>query len=218
MVQFILIRPGTTDYDQQARIQGTLDIPLNDQGRREVAATAEKLKGQEIAALYCCPCQSAQESAEIIGEALDLKPKTLDKLQNANQGLWQGLTVEEVRLKQPKVYKQWQERPELISPPQGEMLSHVGERVKEVLEKLEKKHEGATVAIIVPEPLASIVCHCINGKELGDLWKAANGANRLETVAPPTKEPSNGASNGKTAVRTNGAGKLVYRGVAVDMP
>src|ERR1043165_9011528 len=139
MSQFILIRPGTTDYDQQSRIQGTLDIPLNEQGRREIAAMAEKLKGQAIAALYCSPCQSAQESAEIIGELLHLKPKSLEKLQNANQGLWQGLTVEEVRLKQPKVYKQWQERPESISPPQGEMLQDVADRVREVLEKLTKK-------------------------------------------------------------------------------
>jgi phosphoserine phosphatase len=218
MVQFILIRPGTTDYDQQARIQGTLDIPLNDQGRREVVAVAEKLKGQTIAALYCSPAQSAQESAEIIGEALELKPRTLEKLQNANQGLWQGLTVEEVRLKQPKVYKQWQERPESISPPQGEMLSEVAQRVKEVLEKLGKKHRDATVAIVAPEPLATVVRHCINGEDLGDLWKAANGANRLETLLVPPERPANASTNGKTAARSNGAGKLMYRGVAVDIP
>ena len=38
MVQIVLIRPGSTDYDEQGRIQGTLDIPLNEQGTREVAA------------------------------------------------------------------------------------------------------------------------------------------------------------------------------------
>ena len=27
MVQIVLIRPGSTDYDQQGRIQGTLDVP-----------------------------------------------------------------------------------------------------------------------------------------------------------------------------------------------
>lgn len=27
MVQIVLIRPGSTDYDEQGRIQGTLDIP-----------------------------------------------------------------------------------------------------------------------------------------------------------------------------------------------
>ena len=36
MVQIVLIRPGSTDYDEQGRIQGTLDIPLNDQGADEV--------------------------------------------------------------------------------------------------------------------------------------------------------------------------------------
>ena len=32
MIRVILIRPGTTDYDEQRRIKGTLDIPLNEFG------------------------------------------------------------------------------------------------------------------------------------------------------------------------------------------
>ena len=33
MLQIVLIRPGTTDFDEQGRIQGTLDIPLNERGQ-----------------------------------------------------------------------------------------------------------------------------------------------------------------------------------------
>src|SRR5437868_5605318 len=35
MLNVALVRPGCTDYDQQGRIQGTLDIPLCEQGRQE---------------------------------------------------------------------------------------------------------------------------------------------------------------------------------------
>ena len=38
MDQILLIRPGTTEYDQQGRVQGTLDIPLCEDGRQEVEA------------------------------------------------------------------------------------------------------------------------------------------------------------------------------------
>ena len=36
MLQIVLIRPGSTDYDRQERIQGTLDIPLDKQGTAEL--------------------------------------------------------------------------------------------------------------------------------------------------------------------------------------
>ena len=35
MFQILLIRPGSTEYDQQGRVQGTLDIPLCEDGRQE---------------------------------------------------------------------------------------------------------------------------------------------------------------------------------------
>ena len=72
-------------------------------------------------------------------------------------GLWQGMLVDEVRHKQPKVYKQWQEHPESVGPPEGEIIPEATERVKEALEKLARKHRGETIVLVAPEPLASVV-------------------------------------------------------------
>ena len=53
MLQIVLIRPGSTDYDVQGRIQGSLDIPLSEQGLAEAAAVAEQLRGKGLeVALY----------------------------------------------------------------------------------------------------------------------------------------------------------------------
>jgi len=43
-LHLVLIRPGSTDYDVQERILGSLDIPLNAQGAAEAAETAERLR------------------------------------------------------------------------------------------------------------------------------------------------------------------------------
>ena len=43
---------GSTDYDVQERIQGSLDIPLNEQGISEAAQTAEQLRDQGIETVY----------------------------------------------------------------------------------------------------------------------------------------------------------------------
>src|SRR5262245_15652385 len=85
MVQLILIRPCCTEYDEQARIQGRLDIPLCENGRREAIVAAETLKAYLPKALYFAACRNAQETAEVLGEELKLKPKQLDELQNLNQ-------------------------------------------------------------------------------------------------------------------------------------
>lgn len=171
MVQILLIRPGTTEYDQQRRVQGTLDIPLCEDGRQQVEALVDALRDQPVAAIYASPCQSADQTAEALAAALDLKVKTLDKLQNLDQGLWQGMLVSDVKSKQPRVYRQWQEQPETVCPPHGETLSTARQRVSAALTKLLKKHKtDRIIAIVVPEPLASVVRHIVRNDEWGDLW------------------------------------------------
>ena len=227
MVQLILIRPGLTDYDQQSRIQGTLDIPLCDAGRKQASDAAAALRPYLPKALYSSPGSSAEETADLVGQALNLKPKTLEQLQNVNLGLWQGLLVEEIRRKQPKVYKQWQEHPETVQPPEGETLAQVNERVEEVLTKLARKHRTGTIALIVAEPLASVIKHRIDGSEIGDLWRAASGSNHfdvltLEASLPPKAAVAsqNGATNGavKPAAQEQASSrtKMAYRGVPVE--
>lgn len=173
MVQILLIRPGTTEYDQQRRVQGTLDIPLCEDGRQEVEALVDAIRDQPIAAIYASPNQSADQTAEALAQLLDLKVKTVDKLQNLDQGLWQGMLVSDVKSKQPRVYRQWQEQPETVCPPQGETLCAAKQRVSAALTKILKKHKtDRLVAIVVPEPLASVVRHVVRNEEWGDLWQS----------------------------------------------
>ena len=129
MLQIVLIRPGSTDYDEQERIQGTLDIPLNEQGSSEVAQVIDQLREKEIEAIYSPPCQPSEETGRAIAKRLGVKLKKLERMQNLDHGLWQGMRVKDVRRKQPKVYRQWQEQPQNVCPPEGEMLSHAQQRV-----------------------------------------------------------------------------------------
>lgn len=179
----VLIRPGSTDYDREGRIQGNLDVPLNEQGSAEVARVIEELRGLPLKAVYTPACQPAMQTAEAIAKALGLKLKKLDRMRNLNQGLWQGMLIDEVRRKQPKVYRQWQERPECICPPQGEMLQQAQERVEAAMTKLLKRHKEGAIGLVVPEPLATLVRrYLLHDGELGDLWKATACHGRWEIV------------------------------------
>jgi probable phosphoglycerate mutase len=186
MFQILLIRPGTTEYDQQGRVQGTLDIPLCEDGRQEVEAMIGQLRTQPIAAVYSSPSQSAQQTAQALATTLDLKVKTVDKLENLDHGLWQGMLVSDVKAKQPKVYRQWQDQPETVCPPQGETLSDAKERVQGALAKLVKKHKAeGLLALVVPEPLASVVRKVLRQDEWGDLWHCSEAAAKWELIEVP---------------------------------
>jgi phosphoserine phosphatase len=188
MFRILVVRPGETEYDQQRRIQGTLDIPLCEDGRRQVNAMVSELRTQPIEAIYTSPSQSATQTAEVLGEALDLKVKELDKLQNLNHGLWQGMLIKDVKTKQPKVFKQWQEQPETICPPQGETVGAAEERVQAVVTKLAKKHKSeGLIAVVVPEPLASLLCHVLRDGELHDLWRSREVIPAFEVIDVTSK-------------------------------
>lgn len=182
MVQIVLIHPGETDYSQQRRIQGNLDMPLNDQGVAEVARLVQELQSCRLDALYACDGEPAMQTGQLITDALGLKVRKLDRMQNLNYGLWQGMLIDEVRIKQPKVYRQWQEQPENVCPPQGEMLAQAAERVQATMIRLLKRHKAGVIGIVVPEPLASLVRQYVDHRELGDLWKVACDHARCELL------------------------------------
>lgn len=185
MMRLVLVRPGATEYDQQHRIQGTLDIPLSEHGRHQVVDQIESLRALGPSLLFTSPSMAAQQTAEILGQALQLKPRIVDRLANIDLGLWQGSSVEEVKAKQPKVFRQWQEFPESVRPPEGETIAHAEERVVEMLDKFRKKYRGNETALVVaPEPLATLIAHVITGQELGNLWLSFANPAKCEVLEP----------------------------------
>lgn len=189
MLTILLIASGETEYDSQGRIQGTLDVPLSAEGQRQVQAAARQLLDQPVAieALYAGPCRSAQETADILGQRLELKPKTLEKLHNLDQGLWQGLLFDEVKAKQPKVYRQWQERPDAVCPPEGETVGQARERLKAALARLTKKHKTGAIALVLAQPLASVMRSFLRQEETPEICHADCSQRPLwEPIEVPT--------------------------------
>ena len=160
MTQVVLIRPGATVYDEQNRVQGVLDLPLSDRGRAEVGQLAERLAGPpalELVALYCGPSQSALRTAEVVGRTLGLRPKRIDELRNLNQGLWQGLQIDEIRRRHLRVYRQWMDDPFTVCPPCGEAGEEALERTLAALKPLIRRHRDEAIGLVACEPIAHLI-------------------------------------------------------------
>ena len=172
MVRILLVRPGSTDFDEQGRIKGTLDIPLSEAGSLQVTRIVQELRETKIDQVYSSPCRCAEQTAAILAGDHKLRVKQLSDLQNLDHGLWHGKLIDEVKQTQPKVYRQWQDHPETVCPPGGEPLEAAQERVRSTLVKLLRKHKSGTLALVAPDPLATLIRSFLNDSDLGDLWKA----------------------------------------------
>lgn len=189
MLHILLVRPGSTDFDEQGRIKGTLDIPLSEHGTQQVAQAADALAELEIESIYTSPSQSAQQTAAALAAGRSRKIKVVENLKNLDHGLWHGKLIDEVKQQQPKVYRQWQEHPETVCPPQGETLGAARQRASAVLTKLLKKHRQGTIALVVAEPLATVVRSLLQPSELGDLWKVECDSGTWELIEFETERP-----------------------------
>ena len=100
--ELYLVRHGETDWNQQRRIQGLTDIPLNDVGREQARATGRLLARRSWDGVYSSPLGRALETASIIADELGLPaPETIDALVERNYGEAEGMNFIEVERRYP---------------------------------------------------------------------------------------------------------------------
>jgi broad specificity phosphatase PhoE len=177
MSQVILIRPGATLYDEQHRVQGVLDIPLSERGHDEVVRMAQEISASlgasSLTALYCGPGENAIRTAEIVGKVVGVRPKRINEFRNLDQGLWQGLQLDEIKRRNTKLFRQWLEDPATICPPRGETVERAMERIKSAFRPLLRRHQDEAIGLVVGEPLARLVaCYlrCEPRVQLDERW------------------------------------------------
>lgn len=92
-----IVRHGITDWNIQGIAQGSADVPLNDAGRLQAAAVAERLAGEEPwDMIVSSDLARAKETAEIISEKLALPISFFDtRLREMNGGEIEGTTEEQ---------------------------------------------------------------------------------------------------------------------------
>lgn len=166
----LVIRSGASDYDRLGRIRGTLDLPLSPQGMGEAEAAAAALSADPPTALYVADDTASAETAAIVARAAGLRPRPLAELHNLDLGLWQGMLVDDIRRKQPRLARQWEDNPWTVLPPEGELLDDACDRIEAGLERMLKRHPAGRVGLVVPHPLDRLVRWLVAGDSLGDLW------------------------------------------------
>src|SRR5687767_15606813 len=91
-----LIRHGETDWNAMRRYQGHAPVPLNEAGREQARLAASHLVRGGFDRIFSSDLWRARETAEIIGNVLQLSVEPDQRLREINVGHWQGLSHDEI--------------------------------------------------------------------------------------------------------------------------
>ncbi len=164
-MKLLLIRHGQTDWNLAQRFQGQSDIPLNQTGRQQAQALAERLAAVSFEAAYCSDLQRAVETAEIICKRGSCAPGFHPdvRLREVNFGDWEGLTYDQIKVAHPRALADWEKDIYKNAPPHGETLEELTARVRSILDELRAGHAGQTVLIVAHGGvLQTLICLALN--------------------------------------------------------
>ncbi|MBP3964046.1 histidine phosphatase family protein [Paenibacillus lignilyticus] len=95
MTRIGLIRHGITDWNVEGRAQGQSDIPLNETGRLQALALAERLRNEPWDIIYSSDLSRAKETADIVAGFMGLTVLTDRRLREMYKGEMEGTTLTE---------------------------------------------------------------------------------------------------------------------------
>jgi len=173
MTRIVLVRHGRTEWNKGEIFRGTVDIPLDEQGRREAACARDWLKQTRFDAAYSSPLSRAVETAEIILEPHGLRVQRHEGLTDLNYGDWQGKPNEEVKRLYPKLYRQWREAPHTVVFPNGEGLGSVRERALAAVQEVLAGHPDKSVLLAAHRVVNKVLIAALLGLDDSRFWEIA---------------------------------------------
>lgn len=186
-MRLILIRHGETEWNASLRYMGQNDVPLNERGRAQAAAAAERLARTGAAALYASDLARASETAAIIGARLGLAPRPAPELREIDVGQWEGLTPEELYRRYPEHMKEYDRDPARTVRLGGESYAQLQQRALAALQRIEAAHAQGDTLLAVSHggTIRALLCHVI-GLDLahfGRLWLDNGSLTELRRAA-----------------------------------
>ncbi len=182
-----LIRCGENAWAAEGRLHGRSDLPLSIAGRSSVSSDVAVLAGRRLATVYHPPDDAASETAQIVARAVGARVKSAPDLNEANLGVLEGMSARVFADRFPKRYKQWQEDPLSLSPPDGEDVAEARARLFAAVGRLARRSRSDEVALVLhPRSLGFLGCWLAD-RPPTDVWALVRDRPRVERYLVATE-------------------------------
>ena len=180
--RIIAIRHGETAWNVDTRIQGHLDIPLNDTGRWQARRVGAALAGEALSAIYASDLGRAHQTAQAVADRAGLPVVADVGLRERAFGTFEGKTFAEIEADWPDQALRWRKRDPAFEPAGGESLLRFRERIVGTLNRLAAQHPGGQIVLVGHGGVMDVLYRVATGQELQAprTWALGNAAiNRL---------------------------------------
>ncbi|MDO5669141.1 MAG: bifunctional RNase H/acid phosphatase [Corynebacterium sp.] len=146
--RFVLLRHGQTAMSAAKQYSGRSNPQLTELGLQQAQAAAQTLAARGgIDAIVSSPLTRCRQTAQTVAEALRLDVEVIDDLIEQDFGAWEGKTFDEAHALDPQLHDEWLADP-TITPPQGEGLQKLHNRVRRVRRDLQQRYPGQTILVV----------------------------------------------------------------------
>lgn len=192
--RLILVRHGETDWNKAGRFQGQIDIPLNENGRRQAAAARDFLKEIPIDRAWSSTLSRPTETAQIILAAHPNVPLTqIDGLVEIGHGLWEGKLESEIKDGWSELLDSWKRAPDTVQMPEGETIQDVWARsVRSWGDIAGELKADETVLVVAHDAVNKTILCDLLGLTPADIWaiKQGNGGVTVVDIAADPGQPA----------------------------
>ncbi len=150
-MQFLLIRHGQTDYNLNHRVQGQIDIPLNELGRWQAERIGERLKTYDLCGIFSSDLSRAHDTAKAIAKHHpQLTLLTTELLREIDYGIFEGMQLGDIEQTYPEEYLQWREGDIGYAPRDAENIYDQRARAQRAINWVRERctDSNGTVAVI----------------------------------------------------------------------
>jgi len=170
-MKLIAIRHGETEWNTKGREMGQLDSPLTAQGGRQAHAVARRLSRLSFDALYSSDLGRAVTTAEIIGARCGKQVRIDEGLRERHMGIFQGLTVAEMRERFPMERQDYERVGFEYVIPGGESARQRLERSVRVLTTIAERHQQEVVVAVTHGGFLMGFFEAVLGIPPGNGWR-----------------------------------------------
>lgn len=160
-VTFFLLRHAAHD-NVGGFLAGRMDgVLLGKAGRAQANRLGERLKRENIGAIYASPRERTQETAAAIAAACGLgPPQTVDALDEVDFGGWTGKTFDV--LNGDTNWRRWNSLRSFSRAPDGESMMDVQHRAWGLMETLADRDSDKRLALVShSDVIKAVVCHLL---------------------------------------------------------
>jgi broad specificity phosphatase PhoE len=184
MTTLVIVRHGHTAINDGDRFRGITDTPLSELGLQQSRRTAEEIAGRwRLSAVYTSSVVRARMTALEIGSPFGLEPVDDPGLYDMDYGEWTGLSFEDARMRDAKLFRTCMERPGSFRAPGGQSFEELRGRSMAAALAIAERHEDQAVAIVSHTVIVRLLLLAILGMPTDSFWKLRPGTCALNVVS-----------------------------------